>query len=73
MLHYQILKDMLFILDDDSAFKGTDKRTREQFRCRVGSIVRKPSLGSNGNVDTLTGNCKMFHYYYMYYGNILSK
>ena len=52
---------LLFMyIDDDNAFKGTDSRTRDQFRCRVGSIVRKPSLGSNGNVDTLTGNYGRF-------------
>ncbi|XP_053405869.1 C-myc promoter-binding protein-like isoform X2 [Mercenaria mercenaria] len=39
--------------DDDSAFKGTDTRSIDQFRSRVGSIVKKPSLGSNGHVDAL--------------------
>ncbi|KAL4227448.1 DENN domain-containing protein 4B [Mactra antiquata] len=39
--------------DDDNTFSGTDTRTAEQFRSRVGSIVRKCSLGNGSNHDTI--------------------
>lgn len=36
--------------DDDSAYQGKDPSTLEQFRARVGSIVRMWSVGSNSAV-----------------------